>query len=211
MAASRIGILGGTFDPVHNGHLSLARSVQSALCLDTVLFMPTGNPHFKLDQNVTPAAVRAQMVALAIQGEPNFQLDLREVRRPGITYTLDTLRELSDERPDAHLFFIIGADSALTLVHWKGAFELARLATFAVTKRPGVDFDEVRRVHANCPANFDLEFVDTPQLDISSTEIRAALACGREVSGLLPEAVIDYIRREGLYGTEPRATEEEGA
>lgn len=199
MPEERIGIVGGTFDPVHNGHLSLGRSVSNALKLDRVLFMPTGNPHFKLDQQVTPAAQRMEMVRLAIEGIPGFELDCREVRRQGVTYTVDTLEELRAQYPDARLFFIIGADSAETLVHWKAAQRMAQLATFVVTQRPGVDFDEVRRVHAQSPIEFDLEFVDVPQLDISSTDIRRAIACGESVEGLMPHAVIEYIRSEGLY------------
>ena len=174
MPEERIGIVGGTFDPIHNGHLSLGLSVSNALQLDRVLFMPTGNPHFKLDQRVTPAAQRTEMVRLAIEGIPKFELDCREVRRQGVTYTVDTLEELHVQYPDARLFFIIGADSAQTLVHWKAAQRLAQLATFVVTQRPGVDFDEVRRVHAQSPIEFDFEFMDVPQLDISSTDIRRA-------------------------------------
>lgn len=207
MAQRRIGILGGTFDPIHNGHLCLGRSVAKALHLDRVLFMPTGNPHFKLGQQVTCAAQRVEMVRLAIAGEPLFVLDTREVERPGVTYTVDTLEELHAQHPRARLCFIIGADSAETLVHWKDAARVAQLATFVVTQRPGVDFEHVRQVHARSPLDFDLEFVDAPQLDISSTEIRAAFARGESPEGLVPPAVIDYIRREGLYGTAPCAGE----
>ena len=199
MPNERIGILGGTFDPIHNGHLSLGRSVLEALQLDRVLFIPTGNPHFKLGQQMTPACERAQMVRLAIEGIPKFELVLREVRRAGVTYTVDTLEELRVQDPDARLFFIIGADSAETLVHWKEARHLAQLATFVVTQRPGVNFEHVRQVHAQSSIDFDSEFVDAPQLDISSTEIRRAIARGESVEGLVPPAVIEYIASEGLY------------
>ena len=133
--SDRLGIMGGTFDPVHDAHLEIARAVADALGLARVLFIPTGNPHFKLDQHVTPALQRARMVELAIADDPRFGLDLREVERPGVTYTVDTLRELRCEYPDTELCFIVGADSAETLVHWRGAAEIARLCVRAATSR----------------------------------------------------------------------------
>ena len=111
----RIGIMGGTFDPVHNGHLVIARSVADQLGLDRVLFIPAGNPNFKQDQKLASAADRVRMVELAIANEPDFELDLREVERPGVTYTADTLEELVRCHEDARLFFIMGTDSAITL------------------------------------------------------------------------------------------------
>jgi nicotinate-nucleotide adenylyltransferase len=205
---TRIAILGGTFDPIHNGHLALADAVARALELDRVVFMPTGNPSFKQGQKVTPAAERAQMTALAIADDPRFSLDCREIARPGVTYTLDTLEELHAEHPKAHLYFILGADSAETLVHWKGAVRLAELATFVVAARPGVDMDRVRRVHEASPFDFDLEFIEAPQWDVSSTELRLRISCGQPVTGLIPEAVIAYIEEHGLYRDEPARHED---
>ena len=155
--------MGGTFDPVHNAHLEVARAVADALGLARVLFIPTGNPHFKLDQHVTPALQRAHMVELAIADDPRFELDLREVERPGVTYTVDTLRELRCEYSDTELCFIVGADSAETLVHWRGAAEVARLCTVVVAARPGCDVAHVRAVHEQSGLGFRLEFVDVPQ------------------------------------------------
>ncbi|MGI6032602.1 MAG: nicotinate-nucleotide adenylyltransferase [Coriobacteriales bacterium] len=205
---TRIAILGGTFDPIHNGHLALADAVARALELDRVVFMPTGNPSFKQGQKVTPAAERAQMTALAIAGDPRFSLDCREIARAGVTYTLDTLEELHAEHPGAHLYFILGADSAETLVHWKGAARLAELATFVVAARPGVDMDRVRQVHDASPLDFDLEFIEAPQWDVSSTELRLRISCGQPVSGLMPDAVIAYIEEHGLYRDEPAEHED---
>lgn len=198
-ARPRLAIMGGTFDPIHNGHLALARDVVDQLGIEKVLFIPTGRPNFKRDQHVTDAETRADMVALAIEDEPHFVLDRREVERPGVTYTVDTLRELHAERPDTHFYFIIGADSAETLVHWRGAAEVARLATFVVIRRPGVDSAHVLAVHRESPIDFDLEFLDAPQVDVSSTEIRKRLSCGESVEGLIPPAVIAYIQRHNLY------------
>lgn len=195
-----VGILGGTFDPIHNGHLALARCAKDELGLSHVLFMPTGNPNFKQGQEIAPASERVRMVELAIEGQEGFSLDCREVEREGVTYTVDTLEELSLERPGARLYFILGADSACSLVHWKGAPRLAELACFVVAARPGVDVARVKKAHAESPVRFDLRFIDAPQLPVSSTELRGRIAVGEDVSGELPAAVLDYIRSEGLYG-----------
>lgn len=134
----RIGIMGGTFDPVHNGHLVIARSVADQLGLDRVLFIPAGNPNFKQDQKLASAADRVRMVELAIaEPSPDFELDLREVERPGVTYTADTLEELARCHEDARLFFIMGTDSAITLPGWKRAEDIARLCTVVVAIAPG--------------------------------------------------------------------------
>lgn len=194
-----LAILGGTFDPIHNGHLALARDVVDRLGIARVLFIPTGHPNFKRGQHVTDAKTRAEMVALAIADEPCFALDRREVERPGITYTADTLEELHAELPNTRLFFVIGADSAETLVHWRRAATIARLATFVVVRRPGVDCAHVLQVHRESPLDFDLLFLDAPQVDISSTELRARLWRGDSVEGLMPKPVIDYIEEHGLY------------
>ena len=195
-----IGILGGTFDPPHLGHLRIASGVADELSLEEVRFMPTGRPNFKRDLPVTPAAHRVKMLELAIADDPRFTLDTREVERPGVTYSVDTLTELADELPDTQIDFIVGADSAKTLVHWKGAARLARLARFVVACRPGFDFDEVLAVHDASPLDFDLLFVEIDALDVSSTALRAALAAGEESAAeMLPAPVAGYIRREALY------------
>ena len=195
----RIGIFGGTFDPIHEGHLALASGVADELGFSELRFMPAGRPNFKRDRDVTPAEQRIRMVELAIACDERFVLDRREVDRAGVTYTVDTLEELHAEDPDARLFFIIGADSAETLVHWRGAERLSQLATFVVASRPGVSKDQVISAHAQSPFQFDLVFANTPLLDVSSTEIRERISCGRSVAGMLPSAVIAYIEQQGLY------------
>ena len=200
MRHAELGILGGTFDPIHSGHLVLARSACDALGLDEVLFMPTNQPNFKQQQQVTPAPQRVAMVRLAIAGQPRFRLDCREVARGGVTYTLDTLEELAREYAGARLNFILGADSACSLVHWRGAERLAQLARFVVAARPGTSVRQVQQVHAASPLAFDLAFVEAPACDVSSTALRAALRAGqRPPEGQLPPAVYDYIRTHGLY------------
>ena len=200
----RIALLGGTFDPVHNGHLALARAVADQVGVEQVVFLPTGNPSFKLGQHVTPASERAQMVALAIAGDPRFALDCREVARPGVTYTVDTLVELHEENPGARLCFVLGADAAETLVHWRDARRLAELATYVVAARPGFDLSRVRQAHAASPLDFDLVFIEAPQWDVSSTELRMRISCGQPVEGLMPPAVIAYIEERGLYADGPQ-------
>jgi len=197
--AERIGILGGTFDPPHNGHLALARGVARELDLSRVLFMPTGNPNFKQGQNVTPAAQRVEMVRRAIAAEPLFELDEREVLREGVTYTVDTLLEMRAEMPDAELFFIMGADSAATLVHWRRAEELAPLATFVAVQRPGYDFTSIREALEACPYPYRVVYLELDTPDISSTMVRTAVKDGKDLAALMPESVAQYIADKTLY------------
>ena len=196
---ARIGIMGGTFDPVHNGHIAIARSAAEQLELSRVLFIPAGNPHFKQDQEVTLASKRADMVALAIADDSLFALDLCEVERGGITYTADTLEELTQSYEGARLFFIMGTDSAITLPGWKRAEDVARLCTIVVAKRPGQSTQRVREVLAASPVDFDVMYLDVPQVDVSSTQLREDIACGRDVSDMIPASVGAYISQMGLY------------
>lgn len=195
----QIGIMGGTFDPVHNGHLAIAASVAEQLQLDQVLFIPTGNPNFKQDMHLTSAKQRAHMVELAIAGNPLFKLDTCEIDRPGVTYTADTLEVLKERLPDANLYFIMGTDTAATLVHWKRAQDVARLCTIVVAHRPGQLTDQVRQAHEKSMIAFTMLYLDVPQVAVSSTEIRARVARGQSVAGMLPDTVIAYIEQTGLY------------
>ena len=198
-ADARIGIMGGTFDPVHNGHLAIARSAAEQLELSQVLFIPAGNPHFKRNQEVTSASQRADMVALAIEDDSLFALDLCEVERRGITYTADTLEELTQRYEGARLFFIMGTDSAITLPGWKRAEDVARLCTIVVAKRPGQSTERVREALATSSVDFDVMYLDVPQIDVSSTQLREDVARGRDVSAYVPAAVMTYLAQTGLY------------
>lgn len=195
----RIGVMGGTFDPVHKGHLAIARSAAEQLDLDRVLFIPTGHPHFKLDRDIAPADERARMVALAIEDDPLFELDTREIERPGVTYTADTLEELVQTYPKSSLFFITGADSAVTLPRWKRAEEIARLCTIVVAHRPGDAELFVPDVLASAPIDFDVIYIDAPQIDVSSTSVRERAARGEDVSDSVPLEVAQHIAEQGLY------------
>ena len=195
----RIGIMGGTFDPVHNGHLVIAKSVAEQLGLDRVLFIPAGNPNFKQGQRLASAADRAHMVALAIEGEALFELDLREVERPGVTYTADTLEELAQCYEGAQLFFIMGTDSAITLPDWKRAADVARLCTIIVAKRPGQSTQQVRDALAASSIDLDIVYLDVPQVDVSSTQLREQIAQGQDVSDMIPPPVAAFLAETGLY------------
>ena len=199
--------MGGTFDPIHNGHLAIAKSVADQLALDCVLFIPTGNPHFKLDQHVTPAEMRAQMVELAIADEPRFKLDRCEIDRPGVTYTADTLEDLTSRFPNTELFFIMGADSAMTLMHWKRAERVAELCDVVVVQRPGQQTDESQELFEHLPFQINALFIDAPQLDISSTDIRERVRDGRSIEGLVPDSIIEYTTQKDLYKEEALGTE----
>lgn len=199
MARQRTGIMGGTFDPVHAGHIAVARSVADQLELDRVLFMPAGNPHFKIGQDVSPVEDRVEMVRLAIEGVPGFELDLREVRRPGVTYTADTLEEMSSECPATDLFFIVGTDSALTLPKWKDSGKIASLCTVVVAKRPGERTDQAAAALDSSSEHFKAVYLDVPQVDVSSTMVRDMAAAGKSLAGIVPEKVEAYIEAAGLY------------
>lgn len=195
----RIGIMGGTFDPIHKGHTVIAKSVGEQLGLDRVLFIPTGNPNFKQGQKLAFAADRAYMVALAIEDEPFFELDLCEVERVGVTYTADTLEELTQCHEGAQLFFIMGTDSAITLPGWKRAEDVARLCTIVVAKRPGQSTQQVHDVLMASTIDFDVIYLDVPQVDVSSTQVRERIARGEDASAMIPASVGAYIAQVGLY------------
>lgn len=191
----RIGIYGGTFNPIHHGHLVAAQSAAEALALSSVVFVPSGTPPLKPCTELASAQHRLAMVQLAIAGNPLFSSDDHEVRGTGKSYTVDTMRHLAARYPaGTALFFIVGQDCAAKLHHWKGIAELQRLASFV----------RLNRAASANPADLapdtpPLLDVSMPALELSSTLLRARLARGRPVSYLTPPAVADYIARHGLY------------
>ena len=188
----RIGVLGGTFDPPHLGHLAVARDVAAQLQLDRVVFVPTGDSWQK--ETTTPAKDRLAMVELAIAGEELFVSSDVDVQRVGPTFTFDTLTQLRAEYgADAELFFLLGSDALAGLPTWHRASELGQLATFVGFGRPGHD--------AIAPAGFEswVHRVSVSPIDISSTQCRQKLSAGESVEGLMPLAVVDYATARGLY------------
>jgi nicotinate-nucleotide adenylyltransferase len=188
---TRIGVLGGSFDPIHNGHLVAAAEVAEKLELNKVLFVPAGQQWQKSSQ--TSAADRLEMVRLAIGSNPVFAVSAVDVERTGPTYTVDTLRDLQVLNPDSELVFIGGADAISGLDTWKSAEQLGELAHFVAVTRPGFEF---RLPQA---ANGNIETLEIPALDISSTEVRKRMADGLSLEGLVPDAVYSYIQAHNLY------------
>lgn len=198
----RIGIMGGTFDPIHLGHLCCAEQVKCACHLDTVLFVPAGNPAFKQDREVACAQDRLAMCELATASNPDFVVSALEVEREGITYTVDTLQELrAMYGPAPELCLIMGADAAAGVPLWKNASEVAELATLLVVERPGSDKTEALLPTLSQAGNFKVEVVSAPLLDISSTDLRKRVSDGKTIRYLVPDDVRDYIRDHDLYCT----------
>jgi nicotinate-nucleotide adenylyltransferase len=189
----RLGLFGGTFDPPHNAHLALARAAQGAFQLDALHWIPAGQPWQKA-RTITAAVHREAMVRAAIDGEPRFVLDRIETQRPGPSFTLDTVRTLRLQHPQAELFLIIGADQYAGLHTWRDWQDLLGLVTLAVANRPGpmppVDAEVLRTPHRVVPL---------PMQDISATDIRARVAHGLPIDSLVPPAVASYIKTNALY------------
>ena len=190
----RLGVMGGTFDPVHHGHLVAASEVASSHHLDEVLFVPTGQPWQKHDDPVTPAEHRYLMTVIATAANPRFSVSRVDIDRPGPTYTIDTLRDLRAQRgPDADLFFITGADALAQILTWKAADELFALAQFIGVTRPGHPLST-----KGLPAD-RVSLLEVPALAISSTDIRSRARLGEPVWYLVPDGVVQYIAKHRLY------------
>ena len=188
--ATRLGIMGGTFDPIHVGHLVTAEEALHQFTLDQVVFVPTGRPWMKEHEVVASPEDRYRMTQIGIEAEPRFAVSRIEVDRGGATYTIDTLRALRDEDPDADLWFITGADAMLEIMQWKDREELFDLAHFIAASRPGYDIGAFTA---------DVSVMPIPALAISSTDIRERVRTARPIRFLVPEPVETYIREAGLY------------
>lgn len=188
----RLGILGGTFDPVHNGHLLLARSLHERLRLDRVLFIPAADPPHK-ETSAASAEQRYAMVCLAVRGIDSFSVSPIELERDGPSYTIDTLRQLGVDHPEAHLYLLIGSDNVADLSSWVDPEGILALATVVAG---------ARTIEAQpAPLAARIQQLDTPTVDISSTWIRKKLLEGQSIQGLVPDAVDHYIVEHNLYRT----------
>lgn len=189
--------MGGTFDPVHHGHLVAASEVAARFDLDQVVFVPTGQPAGKGHDGVSPAEDRYLMTVIATASNPQFTVSRVDVDRPGPTYTVDTLADLRGRHPGADLFFITGADALEQILSWHRAGELFGLAHFVGVTRPGYDLDD-----HHLPRGA-VSLVEVPALAISSTGCRARVAAGLPVWYLVPDGVVQYISKRGLYSCVP--------
>ncbi len=194
----RLGLYGGTFDPVHIGHLILAEQCREACRLEQVWFVVAGAPPHKQGER-TPVAHRLEMVRIAIAGHQAFQVSDLEARGPGPHYSVETLQSVRSERPGDDLFFLIGADSLVDLPTWRNPAEIARLATIVVVNRPGIDRADQARLPSFGPDAHPLQTVTIPPIGIASKDLRRRLAEQKSIRYLVPRGVEAYIAAQGLY------------
>ena len=194
---TRIGIFGGSFDPVHNAHLALARVASAELRLDELIWVPAGQPWQKA-RTLTPAVHREAMVRLAIAGEPSFTLSRVEIERHGPSFTVDTVRALQAQRPDVGWFLVIGQDQYAGFHTWQGWQELLGRVTLAIANRPDAPSSADPQVRLGAHAAVAL-----PMMDVSSTDIRERIAHGQGIDDLVPAPVASYIARHRLYQDPP--------
>ncbi len=200
----RIGFLGGTFDPIHNGHLSLARTARREYELDRLLIMPSGISYLKVNKGVSPAEDRYRMCTLACNGEEGFSVSDLEIRRSGNTYTCDTVEELKRQDPDAEHYFIVGADTLFYMENWKEPERIFRSCIIAAAVRDELGREALEEKIRELTGRFAARILILPvePVDISSSMIREAVKSGRTIRGLVPEAVEEYISSRGLYAGE---------
>jgi nicotinate-nucleotide adenylyltransferase len=189
----RVGVMGGTFDPIHHGHLVAASEVQTVFDLDEVIFVPTGQPWQKDERAVSPAEHRYLMTVVATASNPRFTVSRVDIDRPGETYTVDTLRDLSQEHPDTELYFITGADALAQILSWKDNDELWDLAHFVGVTRPGHQLSGIGLPRER------VSLMEVPAMAISSTDCRRRVGDEQPVWYLVPDGVVQYIAKHRLY------------
>lgn len=201
----RLGIMGGTFDPIHNGHLVAAEQAFYDLSLDVVVFMPAGRPAFKQDRRVTSGEDRFAMTLLATADNPHFLASRFEIDREGVTYTADTLRLMRElYPPNVEFYFITGADAIAEIVQWRDAADIARIAHLVAATRPGYDLDRAMEAIDGSGLDFDVTYLSVPALAISSSYLRERVAQGQGLRYLTPEQVTGYLHKHRLYGASAR-------
>ncbi len=201
----RLGIFGGTFDPVHYGHLILAECCRGQLSLDQVWFLPAAVPPHKQSDELTPGEQRAEMLELAVGGQPAFSVCRYEIQRGGVSYTIDTLGHFHREHAAAELYFLMGADSLRDLPTWKDPVEICQLATPVVVDRGGADALDLGRLEGLLPKErseaIRAHRVVMPRIDISGSDLRSRVAAAKSIRYQTPRAVEKYIETHGLYRT----------
>lgn len=196
-----IGVLGGTFDPVHNGHLVVAEEVRNRLNMTVVIFIPAGQPWLKAAQYISPAEHRLEMLRLALSDKPYFKLSAMEIERAGPTYTIDTITKLKKQLDiEDELFFILGRDSLAQFPQWRDASELIKMCYLVAIPRPGSKRPDLKVLEASIPGiSQRVMLLDSPEIDVSANVIRDRVARGLSVRHLVPEPVNRYIKQHGLY------------
>lgn len=204
----RIGIMGGTFDPIHNGHLMLGKAALEQFSLDEVWFMPNGNPPHKKSASIqSDAGKRAAMTSLAIEGYPAFRLETYEVCREGVSYSYETLEYFKRSRREDKFYFIIGADSLFAIESWAEPKRIFSVCTILAAYRDEIDTpDKIQTqiLYLKEKYGAKIRFLEAPLMKISSHELREMLRQGKNVAGYLPEKVENFIKKEGLYGAKDK-------
>ncbi len=194
---SSLGILGGSFDPIHNGHLMIAECVKQALKLDAILFTPANCPPHKL-QSYAPAVHRAEMIRAAIADNDDFYLNTMELDDQSLKYTVDSIAKIRDFLPDVKLNLILGADMALDFCHWRMPELIMEMADIIAVNRPGLAIDQLRYM-IEWPPALRIKIIEVPGLEISSTNLRDRVANGNSIRYLTPDSVVKYITTHNLY------------
>ncbi|MCI6278168.1 MAG: nicotinate-nucleotide adenylyltransferase [Clostridium sp.] len=198
----KIGILGGTFNPIHNGHIHIGKEALKALALDEVIFVPTGRPRHKLnDASLLNENLRYRMVGLAIQGHEGFSISDYEINKKGFSFTYETLKYFSEIYKDSHLYFISGADCLINIYKWKNVADIFKRATLVVFNRPGFSKEDILAQKKKVEEDFNTEiiFLDVEPLEISSTDIRKAVKNQDEITDIIPKPVMNFIKEHNLY------------
>ncbi len=200
----KVGIMGGTFDPIHIGHLIIAEKAREQFHLDEVLFMPSGTPYMKNVDEVLPGQVRSEMTKLAIEENPLFSVSTIEIEKEGSTYTYETLETLHDKNPNTEYYFILGADSLFAMEHWKNPEKIFADCHILAALRNDKNAEEMEAQAAYLKEKFnaDISLINTGHIEISSSMIRELVKDGHSIRYLVPDAVYDYIIKNKLYKTD---------
>lgn len=196
----KIGIMGGTFDPIHYGHLVAAEGACCQFEMEKVIFIPSANPPHKMHKkNISNPKCRLEMTSLAVFSNGKFEVSSLELERMGPSYTVDTLKIIKEIYKDAEIYFITGADAVLGIIAWDRVEELLQMATFVAATRPGFKLERLSQYLENIKGKENIVVMEVPALAISSTDIRGRVKEGKPIKYLLPEPVESYIYRTGLY------------
>lgn len=197
----KIGIMGGTFDPIHIGHLILAESARESLNLNKIIFIPTGINPFKIDKNTASPVHRLEMLKLAIESNEHFTISSIEIERSGITYTIDTMKALREKYKEDELYFIVGSDIVFQIEKWKDFKDIFKLCKFVLVNRPGNDCNEIDNKIKELNLRYAISFIriNSPYIDISSSDIRNRIKNNKSIKYLVPLKVEEYIKKNNLY------------